>query len=1096
MKTVKKTAMLLVTLLLLAVCLTACQTTYAVTYKVTGMEELTVKTAKGERAVAPQIATAEGVTLDGWYIDQAYTDEYDFEQAVTKDVTLYARFKSTSYAVVYDLAHEAEGAQAPVQESVNYDGTFTVKDAPDRVGYEFKGWTDGEKVYLAGDTYTVTRAETVRLVATWEYKTVDVKFVYYGGEQTQKVLYGADVQPPAEAEHDFFCYELVDWEGGSLKKVTEQKTFTAIYDYVPTNPYMFDYEYDQKKNGWLLKRKSDFALPEELAFPDAWQGRAVVGLAEDFNFYDAIGTLKSDYIPDSFENGVNMGGISSLSTVIIGEGVKTLPDFAFCSCTDLSYVYIPASLEGFGGAAFADCPSVSFEFAENSKLIYTNNSIRSVDGTKLFYVDGSVSHYTVDRNVTWINVGLFGAFGYNKMPPESPLSSVVVDADLKLLPTSTFYLCSNLEKVTFNGVIEEIGGWQEYGETTEIGDMVFTSILAYSAFHISDSSNGAGKLKSLSFKSGLKRIGRSAFANIDTLESLSLPNTVEEIAMDALGRNIWGTDPLKKIEVTGDSDTDAGVIYGDSDNFALLVRGTGMGAAGSEGDTLMYVAKSNASVTVYRIPQGVTRIAPLALAYANNIKELVIPEGVTVLYGGSVANMASLESVTLPASLISLKAGISDSPEDGADEYLPFGESYMNLDIGILSGCYSLVNVNFEELINLEAIGRGAFSNSKVEEVFIGSEVRFIDYSAFKGVAARFAVDPDNEFYCSENGHLYDKAKSELIKGFYRQAKVEDIADTVEYIRTNSFYYAYGLSEVATEIILPENVFIVEYQAIYAYDIGKVSVGGGIEILGERSVYADNMDENWAPVANSFDVEFRGGSAPIVLSEAFCKDTLGTITVPDGAYETFYAEFSVLGFSDYIDATGQRTVTYNFVNGSGESPEAVTGTAVKNMPVPVYGQSGEMYFQGWFSKDGSTDGDWGEKASFPYFYKGEGNTATLYARWGDEKYEDGTFAFAYTIGLGSDEEPEDVNRFRIFNGDVFLVFDVEETAIYAVYATIEISEKHLLTFETYYLYGDGSIENTYGFLFMQGSTVLIRLVYTDLPEEGITEHLFMVNTWA
>ena len=182
----------------------------------------------------------------------------------------------------------------------------------------------------------MTRAKTVRLVATWEYKTVDVKFVYYGGEQTQKVLYGADVQPLAEAEHDFFCYELVDWEGGSLKKVTEQKTFTAIYDYVPTNPYMFDYEYDQKKNGWLLKRKSDFALPEELAFPDAWQGRAVVGLAEDFNFYDAIGTLKSVYIPDSFENGVNMGGISSLSTVIIGEGVKTLPDFAFCSCTDLS----------------------------------------------------------------------------------------------------------------------------------------------------------------------------------------------------------------------------------------------------------------------------------------------------------------------------------------------------------------------------------------------------------------------------------------------------------------------------------------------------------------------------------------------------------------------------------------------------------------------------------------------------------------------------------------------------------------------------------------------------------------------------------------
>lgn len=113
MKTVKKTAMLLVTLLLLAVCLHSLSDDVRRHIQVTGMEELTVKTAKGERAVAPQIATAEGVTLDGWYIDQAYTDEYDFEQAVTKDVTLYARFKSTSYAVVYDLAHEAEGAQAP-----------------------------------------------------------------------------------------------------------------------------------------------------------------------------------------------------------------------------------------------------------------------------------------------------------------------------------------------------------------------------------------------------------------------------------------------------------------------------------------------------------------------------------------------------------------------------------------------------------------------------------------------------------------------------------------------------------------------------------------------------------------------------------------------------------------------------------------------------------------------------------------------------------------------------------------------------------------------------------------------------------------------
>ena len=55
------------------------------------------------------------------------------------------------------------------------------------------------------------------------------------------------------------------------------------------------------------------------------------------------------------------------------------------------------------------------------------------------------------------------------------------------------------------------------------------------AFHISSAVGADGKLKSLTFKSGLKRIGTGAFAMINCLQTLSLPNTVEEIAIDAFG---------------------------------------------------------------------------------------------------------------------------------------------------------------------------------------------------------------------------------------------------------------------------------------------------------------------------------------------------------------------------------------------------------------------------------------------------------------------------------------------------------------------------------------------------------------------------------
>ena len=68
-----------------------------------------------------------------------------------------------------------------MQESVNHDGTFTVKAAPERVGYEFKGWTDGSGLYFDGDVY-VADGGTITLVATWEYRVLTVEFLDDKGE--------------------------------------------------------------------------------------------------------------------------------------------------------------------------------------------------------------------------------------------------------------------------------------------------------------------------------------------------------------------------------------------------------------------------------------------------------------------------------------------------------------------------------------------------------------------------------------------------------------------------------------------------------------------------------------------------------------------------------------------------------------------------------------------------------------------------------------------------------------------------------------------------------------------------------------------------
>lgn len=112
MKT-KKTLLLLAALLLLALCLAACQPTYTLTFKVEGTDDMTVSVPKGSRAVAPYVETTEGVTLDGWYTDEARTERFDFSAAVSGDMTLWAGFKTESYDVVYDVAFDATRATSP-----------------------------------------------------------------------------------------------------------------------------------------------------------------------------------------------------------------------------------------------------------------------------------------------------------------------------------------------------------------------------------------------------------------------------------------------------------------------------------------------------------------------------------------------------------------------------------------------------------------------------------------------------------------------------------------------------------------------------------------------------------------------------------------------------------------------------------------------------------------------------------------------------------------------------------------------------------------------------------------------------------------------
>ncbi|MBR5156560.1 MAG: S-layer homology domain-containing protein, partial [Clostridia bacterium] len=74
-----------------------------------------IKVKKGEAVAAPVEPTKDGYTFDGWYADAALTTPYDFAAAVTKGITLYAKWAEVP--ATDDPATDAPATDEPAADS-------------------------------------------------------------------------------------------------------------------------------------------------------------------------------------------------------------------------------------------------------------------------------------------------------------------------------------------------------------------------------------------------------------------------------------------------------------------------------------------------------------------------------------------------------------------------------------------------------------------------------------------------------------------------------------------------------------------------------------------------------------------------------------------------------------------------------------------------------------------------------------------------------------------------------------------------------------------------------------------------------------------
>ena len=191
---------------------------YTVTFQANGGSSVSSQTVSaGDKVAQPSDPKRTGYSFLGWYTDKALTSPYDFNTAVTSDVTLYAKWSQR----VYGVRFESNGGNKVASQDVKYGNKATKPADPTRYGYTFAGWYSDSgltKVYSFSSKVTAN----LKLYAKWNIVKLTVTFVSNGGSSvaTQTVDFGSCAKQPT-----------VTRSGYTFKGWFTTSSFTTRYDF-------------------------------------------------------------------------------------------------------------------------------------------------------------------------------------------------------------------------------------------------------------------------------------------------------------------------------------------------------------------------------------------------------------------------------------------------------------------------------------------------------------------------------------------------------------------------------------------------------------------------------------------------------------------------------------------------------------------------------------------------------------------------------------------------------------------------------------------------------------------------------------------------